>query len=463
MKQPAIHFISIGGSVTHSLAIALQEKGYLITGSDDVIYDPSHTQLEQAGLLPSKMGWSPELIHKDLECVVLGMHARKDNPELLRALELKIPIYSYPEFITRFCTHKHRIVVAGSHGKTTTTAIIMHVLKAINFPFDYLVGAEVPGFERCLRLSDAPIIVIEGDEYPSSALNLQPKFLQYQHHVGILTGISWDHINYYPSEPAYVSTFQEFADRTPRSGTLIYNTNDQRVQQICTQPRSGIYTAGYHLPKYKNENGTTYLLDKNKQIPLAIFGEHNLLNISAARRLLDLLCIPQDVYYPAISTFKGAYRRAQCLYEDELCCIYLDYAHAPSKVLASTQALKKKFPKRNLTAILELHTFSSLDPQFTSQYKNTLKDAELAIIYINPEVLKHRQDHNFTQESLSKSFNHSNLHFIQDKDLLSPILRKHAGTQQSYLFMSSGTFGDLSFEKCKEDIANHYSTATKPL
>ena len=352
MANSAIHFISIGGSVTHSLAIVLQERGYLITGSDDVIYDPSHSHLEQANLLPPKIGWFPERIHKGLECVILGMHAQKDNPELLRALELKLPIYSYPEFITKFCTHKHRIVVTGSHGKTTTTAIIMHVLQAIDFPFDYLVGAPVLGFERCLRLSDAPIIIIEGDEYPSSALDLRPKFLQYQHHVGILTGIAWDHINYYPTEASYIDAFQQFADLTPKAGSLIYNATDRRATLISTQPRSDVsYTTGYKFSKKKTKNGITYLAQKDKEIPLSVFGEHNLLNISASMQLLDLLCIPQDVYYPAIGTFKGAQKRAHCLYQDAQHCIYLDYAHAPSKVLASTKALQKQFPKRKLAAI----------------------------------------------------------------------------------------------------------------
>ena len=461
MKQPSIHFTSIGGSVTHSLAISLQDKGYLVTGSDDAIYDPSRSKLEKAGLLPETIGWNPSLIHKALECVILGMHARRDNPELQRAIELKIPIYSYPEFITRFCAEKHRIVITGSHGKTTTTALIMHVLNAIDFPFDYLVGAEVPGFEHCLRLSNAPTIIIEGDEYPSSALNLEPKFLQYNHHIGVLTGISWDHLNYYPTEDDYLRSFQQFADRTPRAGTLIYNARDARASKISKQSRYDVYTTGYKLPKHKKIDDITYLTHKSNQTPLSVFGDHNLLNISAAKKVLDLLYVPESLYYPAISTFKGASKRSKCLYKDDSYCIYLDYAHAPSKVLASTSALKKQFPDRRLSAILELHTFSSLDPRFTSQYRNTLKDAELAIIYINPKVLKDRQNHTFTQEYLQKSFNHPNLHLVEDKDALFSALRKYGPSAQSYLFMSSGTFGGLSFEKSKEHIIDYCSTATE--
>lgn len=453
MSTPsAVHFISIGGSVMHSLALRLQAMGYQVRGSDDEIYEPSRSKLAAAGLLPKQMGWYPEKIHNKLAYVIVGMHAKKDNPELQRSLELGLPIYSYPTFISALCQNKQRIVVAGSHGKTTTTALVMHVLQKVGYPFDYLVGAPVPGFDSCLRLSNAPMIIIEGDEYPCSALDQTPKFLQYQHHIGLITGISWDHINFYPTFESYVQPFEAFADATPKAGTLIYNDTDNLTTLIGNKQRSGVNNIPYNLPKHNVEGDITYLLEKKECIPLLVFGKHNLNNIAAASALLKQLSVPKEACTKALSSFVGAEKRLSCLEQGKDRCVYLDYAHAPSKVAATTTALKNRYPNRKLSAILELHTFSSLDKRFTSQYKNTLQDADLALIYINPKVLHTRKGHGFTEEGLRSAFGHNNLHYFTDKEQILPTLQAHSSPTQSYLFMSSGTFGGLSLARCAKSL-----------
>ena len=437
----------------HSLAITLKRNGYRVSGSDDEVYEPSRSKLSAAGLLPEKMGWYPEKIQSNLSCVILGMHAKKDNPEIERALEIGLPIYSYPTFIARLCKNKHRMVIAGSHGKTTTTAIVMHVLRELNCSFDYLVGANVPGVDSCLRLSNAPLIVIEGDEYPSSALDSYPKLLRYNHHLGLITGISWDHINFYPTFDTYTQTFERFADATPKAGALLYNEEDKLCVSICEKERTDVSNLSYNAPKYEVEDGITYLIEEEKRYPIQIFGAHNMSNIGGALALLGQLSLPRADCIEAICSFSGVEHRLHCLQREESSCVYQDYAHAPSKVAATTEALKAQYPKQRLAAILELHTFSSLDASFINQYENSLQAAELAIVYINPKVLEKRGEHSFTQERLRKAFAHKHLYYITDKDdILSTLQRQHLSVQ-TYLFMSSGTFGGLSLKKCAEALS----------
>ena len=434
----------------HSLAISLQETGVEVTGSDDRIYEPSKSALRAADLLP-KEGWHKDRIHRDLDCVIVGMHAKKDNPELQQALKLGLPIYSYPLFLADYCKHKQRIVIGGSHGKTTITSMVMHVLKEWGRDFDYVVGGKVPGFSTTIRLSDAPIIVIEGDEYPSSPLDLTPKFLHYKHHIGLISGIAWDHINFYPTLDSYVQIFEQFADLTPKAGTLIYNSTDDLVTLIGRKTRAGVKSVEYDRPpKSRIENGRTFLLQGRNEMPLEVFGAHNLLNIEGARKVLKEFALPKSEFYSYISTFRGAALRLMKIKESLGCAVYIDYAHAPSKVEATTSALKKQFPTRKLTAILELHTFSSLDKHFIPHYAHALKDADTAIVYVNPEVLKLRKGYTLTEREIQSAFKQQNLHFLQKNSDILPLLLNLRKTHTNYLFMSSANFDGLDFEDCAE-------------
>ena len=460
---PKVHIISVGGAVMHSLAIQLQKNGSQVTGSDDKIYDPSYNRLKSTGLLPEKMGWFPEKVTTDLDCVVLGMHAKKDNPELQRALELKVPIYSYPTFIAHFCKNKHRVVVAGSHGKTTVIAMIMHVLATTKMDFDYLVGAPVPGFEGSLRLSDAKLILIEGDEYPSSTLDPTPKMLQYAAHISVITGISWDHINFYPNFDDYVKIFDDLIKSVPKGGCLYYNEQDKQLVSLVSKLDERPIRKSYDLPSYEIRNQIPHLIADKTATPLAVFGTHNLRNVAVAQAVLDYFFVPEEQANQALSTFKGAHQRLTCLYADQTQCIYQDYAHAPSKVRATTQALKERFPERRLAAILELHTFSSLDATFVQHYKNTLKDADQVIIYVDPKVLKLRSEHAFSETFLQEAFAHPALRYLSDYEAIIPTLEAETRKNdiQSYLFMSSGHFGGWSVEDAIEQLLPIHKSTSK--
>ncbi len=435
-----IHFISIGGAVMHNLAIELKAKGHAVSGSDDEIYNPSKANLEKNGLLPEKFGWDPERITKDLDAVIIGMHAKKDNPEIARALELGIKTYSYPDFILEQSKSKQRIVVAGSHGKTTVTAMIMHVLEYAKKPFDYVVGAHVPGFERTIRLSNAPIIVIEGDEYLASPLDPTPKFLRYDHHIGIITGLAWDHMNVFPTFDDYVKQFDKFADATPKAGTLIYNEMDDLAVVIAGKERADVKRVAYGTHPHSVVNGKTTLNYGGKELELKIFGDHNMSNMQAALSLVKLLSIPKDTFYEAMVTFAGAEKRLNKVAESESNVVFYDFAHAPSKVEATVNAVKKIFPDRDLVATVELHTFSSLNKDFIPTYKNTLKSADKAIVFINPHVLETRGISDIDEAFLRKAFNRPDLLFVTNVDSLKLGLKDSKKADTNYLFMSSGNF-----------------------
>ena len=374
----------------HSLAIALKMKGLEVTGSDDHIYNPSKQRLADHGLLPEKLGWDEAYITSDLDAVILGMHARDENPELRKARTLGLPIYSFPEFIRKQSDDKQRIVVAGSHGKTTITAMIMHVLNYTNRDFDYVVGAHLDGFNNIVKLSDAPIIIIEGDEYFSSALDKTPKFLNYEHHIGLISGIAWDHINAYETVDEYVKQFEIFADSTPKGGTLIFCEEDDMAMVIASNQRTDVVQLHYPIHPYVIKNEITYLKTDVGLVPIKIFGQHNMSNLNGARRLLSRIGITDDMFYEAISSFEGASKRLQLLKENRSTSVFLDFAHAPSKVEATTSAFKERYAKRKLVACLELHTFSSLNKNFINNYQDTLKSADEACIYFNPQNNKQK-------------------------------------------------------------------------
>lgn len=424
----------------HNLAIELKEKGYTISGSDDEIYNPSRTNLERHGLLPSSFGWDASRITSDLDAVVVGMHARKDNPELLMAQELGLKIYSYPDFILEHARSKQRIVVAGSHGKTTVTAMIMHVLQHAKRPFDYVVGAHVPGFERTIRLSDAPVIIIEGDEYLASPLDPTPKFLRYDHHIGIITGLAWDHMNVFPTFDDYVKQFDKFADATPKAGTIIYNELDDLAVVIGSKERPDVKRVAYGTHPHSIVNGKTVVNYGGNELALKIFGDHNMSNMQAALSLIKQLSIPKDTFYEAMVTFTGADRRLNLIAESHSSAIFYDFAHAPSKVDATVKAVKKIFPKRRLVATLELHTFSSLNKNFIPTYKDTLRSADTAIVFVNPHVLKSRGISDIDEAFLRKAFNRPDLHFETNIAQLQEKLKDSKGENINFLFMSSGNF-----------------------
>ncbi len=454
MQSKKIHFIAIGGSVMHNLALTLQKQGYQITGSDDEIYEPSRSRLEKAGLLPAEMGWFPEKIDTSLEAIIVGMHARKDNPELIKARELEIPIYSYAEYVYLHSIDKHRVVIAGSHGKTTITAMVMHVLKYHHRNFDYLVGAMVEGFEYTVKLTeDAPLIIIEGDEYPAGPTAPKPKFSYYKHHIGLVSGVAWDHINIYETENDYVRQFEKFADATPKGGAIIYDSDDYLGNFLCEKERPDVANIPYQTHPHKVKNGQTYLITKEgKEIPVLVFGEHNMKNISGAKAVCERLFISESKFYEAIQSFRGAANRLETLAKNERTHIFKDFAHAPSKVKATTKAVKSLYPERKLIACLELHTFSSLNKNFLPQYKGSLKHADLPVVYFNPKVVEHKKLPPISAEDIRTAFDVPNLQVFEDSRKLADFLKSQNYANTSLLLMSSGNFDNLSLKQMAEEV-----------
>lgn len=429
----------------HNVAIALAEKGYRVTGSDDEIFEPSRSRLAAKGLLPATEGWDPGRITSDLTAVILGMHAREDNPELLKAQELGIKIYSFPEFIYENSKDKQRIVIAGSHGKTTITAMIMHVLRYHKRDFDYLVGAQLAGFDTMCRISDtAPLLIVEGDEYLTSPLDREPKFLKYKHHMAIVSGIAWDHANVYPNENIYLRQFDHLADATPKSGVLIYNEEDPIATVVCGKQRTDVKALGYGVHKSVIRNGQTFLLaDKGKEIAIPFFGAHNLSNVNAAKTLLQELAITADMFYEAIASFQGAKGRMERLASKGSQHIFRDFAHAPSKVEATVKAVKDQFPKDKVEAFFELHTFSSLSKSFISQYKDTANQADSLTVYYNPAVVAHKKLPPLAVEDVTTAFRHKNMRVVTDSTLIEGLVSEAFNRGSQVLLMSSGNYNGL--------------------
>jgi UDP-N-acetylmuramate: L-alanyl-gamma-D-glutamyl-meso-diaminopimelate ligase len=453
-KKQKIHFIAIGGSVMHNLAIALKQDGHTVTGSDDEIYEPSRSTLARHGLLPDYDGWNPDKITTDLDAVILGMHARKDNPELLKAQQAGIRIYSFPEFIFEHSKDKQRVVIAGSHGKTTITAIIIHVLNYWKRNFDYVIGARIKGIENTVKLSDAPFI-IEGDEYLSSPLDPTPKFLRYQHHVGLISGIAWDHANVFPSEEEYVKQFDRFADQTPKGGILIYCEQDSMALMIGKKERPDVLEISYKShPHVTDSHGQFYLTSNKEKYPIKVFGSHNYQNISGAREVLKKLGITTEQFYQAISSFEGAAGRLQKLKENNSCTFYKDFAHAPSKVKATVKAVKEIFPSRDLVACVELHTYSSLNKKFIPQYKDSMKSAQFPVVFFNAEKMKAKNLEPLSENDIRSAFNNTSIKVFQDPRLLESFLLEQEWKNKNLLMMSSGNFGGIDVVALAEKIVS---------
>ncbi|MDQ3394397.1 MAG: Mur ligase family protein [Bacteroidota bacterium] len=450
-----VHFIAIGGSVMHNLAIALHKKGFRITGSDDEIFEPSYSRLQSNGILPTKEGWNPENITPDLDAIILGMHARIDNPELLKAQDLGLKVYSYPEYIYEQSKNKHRIVIAGSHGKTTITSIILHVLNYYKKDFDYLVGAQIEGFDLMVKLTDAPIIVIEGDEYLSSPIDKVPKFLHYKHHIGLISGVSWDHINVFPTMDEYVRQFDKFADSSPKAGTLIYCEEDDLATVIGGKERENVNSIEYNSHNHKIKDGQTYLVTENGDVPIALFGRHNMQNISGAKAILNKLGITNNNFYESIQSFTGAAKRLELLHKKDTAAFYKDFAHAPSKLEATAEALKEQYPERHLTACLELHTFSSLNKKFLGQYQGTFSAPDTAIVYFSPKTVQHKKLEAISENEIKEAFQRKDLMVFTDSNLLKEYILSQKWHHKNLLMMSSGTFDGLNLKELSMQAANN--------
>jgi len=442
------HFIAIGGSAMHNLAIALHLKGETVTGSDDEIFDPSKERLSQHGLLPEEIGWNPKLINLKIDAIILGMHARIDNPELIKSKELKIPIFSYPEFIYEQTKNQLRVVIGGSHGKTSITSMILHVLTKQNIHHNYMVGAQLEGFDCMVKLSnDSKIAVIEGDEYLSSPIDRRPKFHLYKPNIAVISGIAWDHINVFPTFKNYVEQFQIFAESLNQGGSLIFCSEDVELKKMVSKNSFACELIPYETHHHQIENNSTYLIsEKGEKYSVDVFGNHNLQNLKAAQLVCQKLGISSNRFYESISDFKGASKRMELVSKNNYSSFYKDFAHSPSKLKATTSALKNQFSQRTLVACMELHTFSSLNIEFLKLYRNSMKDADFAFVYFNQETIKHKRLDNITEEDVFTAFATTNLKvYTSSKDLEQDLLSRN-WKNCNLIMMSSGNFNGLDFQ-----------------
>lgn len=453
IKNMRVHFIAIGGSAMHNLAMALHDKGDVVTGSDDAIFEPSKSRLAAKGLLPQEMGWFANKITTDLDAVILGMHAKADNPELLKAQELGLKIYSYPEFIYEHAKNKTRVVIGGSHGKTTITSMILHVMNYHNVAVDFLVGAQLEGFTNMVHLTqENDFMVIEGDEYLSSPTDLRPKFHLYQPNIALISGIAWDHINVFPTFDNYVDQFKIFIDKITNGGILVYNEEDAIVKQIAEEAEKPIRKMPYGIPSYSIDNGITYLDTPDGPMPIEVFGDHNLNNLSGAKWICQNMGIDEAEFYEAIASFKGASKRLEKIAETSNAVAYKDFAHSPSKVQATTQAVKKQYPNKKLIACLELHTYSSLNAEFLTQYQGALDAADVAVVFYSPDAVAIKKLEEISKEQIETAFKRDDLIVYTNPEEFKSFLVVQEFTDSVLLLMSSGNYGGLDFDEVQNII-----------
>jgi len=447
-----IHFIAIGGSAMHNLAIALHKKGFQVTGSDDEVFEPSKGRLQKNGLLPHSMGWNPDSITADIDAVILGMHARPDIPELIRAQELNLKVYSYPEYLYEQTKDKTRVVVAGSHGKTTITSMLLHVLKSLGRKFDFMVGAQIKGFDAMVEVSDeSEIAIFEGDEYLSSPIDRRPKFLWYKPHIALATGVAWDHINVFPTESEYNNQFELFAQTIETNGTFIYYEKDKILSEIAPKLQ-GVDVIPYDEVTAENINGKTVIESDGVKYELGIFGHHNLQNLAGAMEVAVKIGISKPDFLFAMATFEGASRRLQVLAEKDDGKVFFDFAHAPSKVRATVKAVKDQFPDRYLLAVLELHTFSSLNKDFLPQYKGSMEEADEAVVFYNPEVVKHKKLPSIDSGEVKKAFALDNLRVFTSPDELKQYLNGLRIKCSNLLLMTSGNLAGIDVQNLADRV-----------
>lgn len=450
-----IHFIAIGGAAMHNLALALKAKGYHVTGSDDEINEPSRSRLDKAGLLPAEMGWFPEKIHSGLDAVILGMHARAENPELLKAQELGVKVFSYPEYLYEQSKDKLRIVVGGSHGKTSITAMILHVLGVCKKDFDYMVGSQLAGFDTMVKVTaDAPIMVLEGDEYLSSPIDRRPKFHLYKPDIALLSGIAWDHINVFPTFENYVEQFRIFVRQIPASGALIYCQEDEWVRSVSNDAVEGVKKLGYGIPANEIRDGITYLKTEIGEVPLQIFGDHNLMNLTGARLVCNQVGITDAEFYNAISSFKGAARRLEKIAESPKLIVFKDFAHSPSKLKATTEAVKAQYANRRVIACMELHTFSSLNSDFLAEYANSMNNPDVALVYYNPHTIAHKKLAPITTDQVKEAFGRKDLIVMNESSDVVNYLRDQVYDKAVLLLMSSGNFDGIDLNSFAKELAD---------
>lgn len=439
-----IHLIAIGGAVMHNLAIALKLNGHRVSGSDDEIFEPSLSRLKKHDLLPEKQGWQPGLISADLDAVILGMHASADNPELLQAKKLGIAVYSFPEYVFEQSKNKQRVAICGSHGKTTITSMIMHCLNVCEKKFDYLVGAQLQGFETMVQFSDADTMIIEGDEYFASPLDKRPKFLFYHPHITLISGIAWDHFNVFPTWDKYLQQFILLLNSLEKNSMLIYNAEDKNIAEALQKSDCKANTIAYSTPSYHIQDGITSLNYAEKTYQLTIFGKHNMQNLMGAKQVCNALGLSDAQFFEAMQTFRGAAKRLEIFYEDTSTVIFRDFAHAPSKVKATVDAVKEQYPQKQLIACLELHTFSSLNKSFIPQYRNTMQAANKRIVYFNPHTLELKKLEPLSVSEVQAFFNDEELIVLNDANEISAVLKKLKSDNDALLFMSSGNFNNLN-------------------
>lgn len=448
-----IHFIAIGGSAMHNLALALHHKGYRITGSDDAIFEPSKSRLEKQGLLPENFGWFLDKINLSIDAVILGMHAKPDNPELLKAQELGLKIYSYPEFLYEQSKNKTRVVIGGSHGKTTITSMILHVLNYHDIQVDYMVGAQLEGFETMVHLtSDNEFIVLEGDEYLSSPIDMRPKFHLYKPNIALLSGIAWDHINVFPTFENYIEQFSIFTNSLVPGGIMVYNDEDEIVKEVVESAENPIKKYPYKTPEYKIDEGTTYIETPEGEMPLEFFGVHNLQNMAGAKWICQHMGVGEDEFFEAIASFKGASKRLEKIAENEFTVVYKDFAHSPSKVEATTTAVKNQYKNRTVLACLELHTYSSLNADFLKEYKGALNKADKAVVFYSPSALEIKRLDKISEKQIKDAFEREDLIVYTNPTEFKEFLFNQNFQNTALLLMSSGNYGGLDFNAFKELI-----------
>lgn len=448
-----IHFIAIGGAVMHNLAIVLRRKGHQVTGSDDKIVDPARTSLEKEGIMPAQIGFFPENIKPDLDAVILGMHARADNPELIKAQELGLKIYSFPEYLYEVSKNKKRVVIAGSHGKTTITSMVMHVLKECGYDFDYMVGAKVKGFDTGVKITEsAPLIILEGDEYLASPISRESKFMFYKPHAALITGVAWDHVNVFPDYGEYVNQFRKFANSVEPGGFLTWFAEDEELKKIFSDDSAGVRRVSYNTHPHEIRGNTTFLKTAKGEYALKVFGEHNLQNISGAKNLCNELGVKDEDFYKAISTFEGAANRLQFMGRNEQTVIYKDFAHSPSKLKATVHAMKQQFSTQPLVAVMELHTFSSLNKDFLAQYEDTMNEADIPVVFYDRETFEHKKMPVLDEAFVKQSFRNTRLNIFTDAGSLKNFLLNQNWKNKNLLLMTSGNFAGMNLDQLTQSI-----------
>ena len=449
-----VHFIAIGGSAMHNLALALHHKGYIVSGSDDTIFEPSKSRLQKHGLLPEEYGWFPEKLTQDLDAVILGMHAKPDNPELLKAQELGLKIYSYPEYLYEQSKEKTRVVIGGSHGKTTISSMVLHVLHYHGHEVDYMVGAQLEGFDTMVRLTDEnEFIILEGDEYLSSPIDRRPKFHLYEPNIALISGIAWDHINVFPTWENYVSQFEVFVEKMKNGSILVYNEDDPTVKEIAENATQPTRKHPYSVPEHEIVDGITYLETPEGAMPVEVFGKHNLSNLAGAKWICQHMGVDEEDFYEAIASFKGASKRLEKIASNHRTVIYKDFAHSPSKVKATTAAVKNQYKSRKLIACLELHTYSSLNPEFLKEYEGALDQADEAVVFYSPDAVAIKKLDPVSESQIKDAFQRKDLIVMTDPKKFKKWLFEQELENKTVLLMSSGNYGGLDFDEVKNLIA----------